>query len=102
MLTRAYYVYMLASDRNGTLYVGVTNNLVRRVAEHKGREIPGFTKRYDVSKLIWYETHTSIDAAIVREKQIKAWKREWKINLIREVNQDWIDLYPGLARGIWT
>jgi putative endonuclease len=97
-----YYVYLLASDRNGTLYVGVTNHLVRRVAQHKAKEIPSFTKRYDAVRLVWFETHTSIEAAITREKQIKEWKREWKLNLFRQTNPNWDDLYPGLTLGIWT
>ena len=101
-LEKAYFVYILASDRNGTLYVGVTNHLARRVAEHRARAVPGFTRRYDVVRLVWFETHTSIDAAILREKQIKEWQREWKLNLFRETNPDWDDLYPGLTKGIWT
>ena len=100
-MEKSYFVYILASGRNGTLYVGVTNNVVRRVAEHKARLVPGFTRQYSVSDLVWFETHTSIDAAIVREKQIKTWKREWKIDLFRETNPDWSDLYPGLTKGIW-
>ena len=70
-----YFVYMLASQRNGTLYVGVTNDLARRVGEHKDKAVPGFTKRYGVSILVWYETFTDIDDAIAREKQIKGWNR---------------------------
>lgn len=101
-MEKSYFVYILASGRNGTLYVGVTNNVVRRVAEHKARLVPGFSKRHAVSDLVWFETHTSIDAAIVREKQIKTWKRAWKIDLFRETNPDWSDLYPALTRGIWT
>jgi putative endonuclease len=100
--TRHYYVYLLASTWNGRLYTGVTNNLVRRTAEHKEGVGDGFTSRYFIHRLVWYEVHTSIDAAIAREKQIKRWKREWKINLFRETNPDWIDLYPELVRGIWT
>ena len=96
-----YFVYLLASKRNGTLYIGVTNNLVRRVAEHKAREVPGFTSTYGVDRLIWYEVHSSIDAAIVREKQIKGWKRAWKLELFRDLNPDWSDLYPSLVNGIW-
>ncbi|WP_423068310.1 GIY-YIG nuclease family protein [Devosia sp. CN2-171] len=101
-MEKTYYVYLLASDRNGTLYVGVTNNLVRRIAEHKSQNVPGFTERYMVANLVWFETHTSIDAAIQREKQIKVWKREWKVNLFRDLNPGWSDLYPGLTKGIWT
>ena len=102
MTTKHYYVYLLASAWNGRLYTGVTNNLVRRTAEHKERLPKSFTTRYFIERLVWYEVHTSIDAAIAREKQIKRWKREWKINLFRETNPDWNDLYPELVRGIWT
>ncbi len=101
-MEKTYFVYLTASGRNGTLYVGVTNNLVRRVAEHKSGTVPGFTLRYAVADLVWFETHTSVEAAILREKQIKAWKREWKINLFRDLNPNWDDLYPGLTKGIWT
>ena len=101
-MEKSHFVYLLTSGRNGTLYVGVTNNLVRRVAEHKAKQVSGFTRRYGVTDLVWFETHTSIDAAILREKQIKAWKREWKVNLFRESNPNWSDLYPGLTGGIWT
>ena len=101
-LGKTYYVYLLASGRNGTLYAGVTNDLVRRVAEHKLHLSQGFTDRYDVTSLVWFETHTSIDAAIQREKQIKTWQRQWKIDLFRQINPQWDDLYPGLTKGIWT
>jgi putative endonuclease len=89
-----YFVYMLASQRNGTLYVGVTNDLARRVGEHKDKVVPGFTKRYGVSILVWYEAFTDINDAIVREKQIKGWNRAWKIRLIEENNSGWNDLAP--------
>ena len=89
MLTKTYYVYLLASGRNGTLYVGVTNDLVRRVWEHKEHVLPGFTKRYDVTRLMWFEQHDWVEAAIAREKQIKAWKRAWKIELFRDTNPNW-------------
>jgi putative endonuclease len=98
VLTKTYCVYLLASGRNGTLYVGVTNDLVRRIWEHKEHLVPGFTKRYDVTQLMWFEQHNWIEAAITREKQIKAWKREWKIELFRDTNPDWDDLYPAIAR----
>jgi len=88
-----YYVYILASKRNGTLYVGVTNNLVRRVWEHKNKLVDGFTKRHSITMLVYFEETSDIGAAILREKQIKAWKREWKLNLIESVNFDWHDLY---------
>jgi putative endonuclease len=92
-----YYVYLLASDRNGTLYVGVTNDLVRRVSEHRQHLVPGFTKTYDVTRLVWFEVHQLIHEAIAREKRIKTWKRAWKIELFRENNPDWVDLFPEIA-----
>ena len=101
-MENTYFVYLLASGRNGTLYVGVTNNLVRRVAEHKAGLVPGFTKTYGVDQLMWYETHTSIEAAIVREKQLKRWKRQWKVELFGDSNPQWVDLYPSLTSGIWS
>lgn len=90
-----YFVYMLASKRNGTLYVGVTNDLARRVAEHKAKVVPGFTRRHRVDILVWYEFHTENDA-IAREKQIKGWNRAWKLRLIERDNSGWNDLAPGL------
>lgn len=91
-----YFVYMLASRRNGTVYTGVTNNLVRRVGEHKSKAVPGYTKRYGVNMLVWYETFGDINDAIAREKQIKGWNRAWKVRLIEERNSGWNDLAPGL------
>lgn len=92
----SYFVYMLASDRNGTLYTGVTNDLARRTSEHKEKQVPGFTKKYGVEILVWYEIHEDVTAAIEREKQIKGWDRAWKIRLIEENNSGWNDLAPGL------
>jgi putative endonuclease len=89
-----YFVYMLASQRNGTLYVGVANDLARRVAEHKDKAVPGFTKRYDVGLLVWYESFGDINDAIAREKQIKGWNRAWKIRLIEKGNSGWNHLGP--------
>ena len=89
---RDYYVYILASDRNGTLYVGVTNDLARRVYEHRNDLIEGFTKRYGVHRLVWFEVHGDINEAIIREKRIKKWNRSWKLRVIEEMNPDWIDL----------
>ncbi len=91
-----YFVYLMASQRNGTLYVGVTNNLVRRVFEHKTNSIDGFTKRYAVHALVWFESTDSIEAAIGREKQLKNWKRDWKVGLIENSYPDWNDLYDSL------
>ena len=83
---------MLASQRNGTLYVGVTNDLARRIGEHKDKAVPGFTKRYEVGILVWYEAFGDINDAIIREKQIKGWNRAWKIRLIEKENSGWNDL----------
>jgi putative endonuclease len=88
----SYYVYILASKRNGTLYIGVTNNLERRIAEHKSGIIKGFTQRYGVNIPVYYEWFTNIEEAIKREKQLKKWNRSWKLNLIEKRNPQWIDL----------
>lgn len=93
---KQYYVYILASKRNGTLYIGVTNDLVRRVCEHKQKTVEGFTKRYNVNILVYYEIFKDIRQAITREKRLKAWKREWKIRLIEEQNPEWKDLFFAL------
>jgi putative endonuclease len=93
----SYFVYMLASKRNGTLYVGVTNDLSRRSWEHKEKQAAGFTKRYGVGILVWYEIHDDINQAIAREKQIKGWNRAWKLRLIEKDNSGWNDLAPGLV-----
>ena len=89
-------VYMLASKRNGTLYIGVTSNLIRRVWEHKNDLADGFTKKYQVHQLVWYELHETMDSAISREKAMKNWKRAWKISRIETINPDWKDLYQSL------
>jgi putative endonuclease len=88
-----YWVYILASRRNGTLYIGVTNDLSRRVFEHKSKLVSGFTKRYGVDTLVWYEVHGDIDEAIAREKSLKRWRRDWKLKLIENMNPGWKDLY---------
>ncbi len=87
-----YFVYILASKKNGTLYTGVTNNLERRVQEHKNKIIKGFTAEYNVNKLVYYEITDDISSAIKREKQMKEWKRKWKIELIEKSNPEWDDL----------
>ena len=92
----AYFVYLLASGVNGTLYVGVTNDLVRRVHEHRTDAVPGFTSRYGVHRLVWFDSTPSVEAAIHREKQMKNWKREWKIALIERENPQWLDLYDSI------
>jgi len=93
----AFHVYLLASKKHGTLYLGVTNDLVRGVYEHRTKAVPGFTKRYDVDKLVWFEIYDGVTSAITREKELKKWRRDWKIRLIEEQNRGWIDLYPGIA-----
>ncbi|MCB9963690.1 MAG: GIY-YIG nuclease family protein [Rhodospirillales bacterium] len=91
-----YYLYMMASQRNGTLYIGVTNDLARRAWEHKQGTADGFTKQYNVHMLVWYEIYHDIEAAINREKQMKKWNRKWKLRVIEEMNPDWNDLYETL------
>jgi putative endonuclease len=93
-----YYVYLLASRKHGTLYLGVTKDLIRRVHEHKGKFVPSFTARYDVKKLVWYETYDDPENAIAREKELKKWRRAWKIRLIEENNPDRSDLYQSITR----
>ena len=90
-------VYLLASQRNGTLYAGVTSDLIRRVWEHKNDLTDGFTKRYGVHTLVWYEVHDNMESAIRREKAIKKWRRTWKITLIEQLNALWQDLYEELV-----
>ena len=91
-------VYMLASKRNGTLYIGVTSDLVQRVWQHKNNLADGFTKKYGVHRLVWYEVHGSMESAIGREKALKKWNRAWKIRLIEEGNPGWLDLYEEVAQ----
>jgi putative endonuclease len=95
-LEKGGFVNIVASARNGTLYTGVTSQLIQRVAQHKEGTFGGFTRKYGCKVLVWYERHDEIEAAIVREKQIKEWKRLWKLRLIEEKNPDWDDLYEGL------
>ena len=90
---KSYYVYIMADAKNGTLYTGVASNLAKRVYEHKNNLTEGFTKKYNVHLVVWYEHHESPEAAIMREKQIKKWERDWKITRIEEMNPDWEDLY---------
>jgi putative endonuclease len=96
-IDRSYWVYILASQIGGTLYIGVTNNLVRRVFEHRTNAVPGFTEKYGVHRLVYFEQFGDIDSAIRREKRLKKWNRAWKIRLIEESNPDWHDLYHGIA-----
>jgi putative endonuclease len=94
----SYYVYLLASGKHGTLYIGVTSDLVRRVYEHKTKAAPGFSSQYGVDRLVWFETYDDPVNAIEREKKIKKWRRDWKIRLIEESNPGWDDLYDGICR----
>ncbi|MFJ6024963.1 GIY-YIG nuclease family protein [Brevundimonas sp. NPDC092305] len=95
-MSRQFYVYLLASGPCGWLYVGMTNDLLRRVAEHKGGLIPGYTSERGIDRLVLYETHQYVDQAILREKRIKRWLREWKFALVEESNPHWADLYGDL------
>jgi putative endonuclease len=96
-INRSYWVYILASKIGGTLYIGVTNDLVRRVYEHRTNAVPGSTEKYGVHRLVHFEQFSDIESAIRREKRLKKWNRAWKIRLIEESNLDWHDLYPGRA-----
>jgi putative endonuclease len=95
-MKKYYYVYILASERRGTLYNGVTNDLIRRVFEHKNGLVEGFTKKYKVHLLVYYQQCENVESVIQREKQLKAWHREWKIKLIEETNPNWNDLSASL------
>ncbi|AGG87236.1 MULTISPECIES: GIY-YIG nuclease family protein [Rhodanobacter] len=87
-------VYMLASKKNGVLYIGVTSDLAKRIWQHRNDVVEGYTHRYSVHTLVWYELHLTMESAILREKTLKAWKRDWKMRLINEGNAEWRDLYP--------
>ena len=93
---KAGYVYIMANRKNGTIYIGVTSDLVKRVWEHKNGVVAGFTKRYGCKQLVWFEAHDDLQDARRRELQMKEWNRAWKIRLIEELNLDWEDLYPTL------
>ena len=88
----AFYVYILASKRNGTLYVGMTDDLARRITEHKSGAFPGFTRKYGVKTLVWFEAHQTRELAFARERALKKWNRKWKLELIERLNPDWRDL----------
>jgi putative endonuclease len=94
---KQFYVYILCNKRNGTLYTGVTSDLLKRVYEHKNDFVDGFSKKYGTHQLVWYETHENAESAIVREKQIKKWNRKWKLELIDAANPLWTDLYDELS-----
>jgi len=96
-MEKQYYIYILASQKNGTLYVGVTNNLIKRIYEHKNHLVSGFTDKYSADQLVYFEQTGDINSAIAREKQLKSWKRKWKIELIEQQNPGWEDLYQKIA-----
>jgi putative endonuclease len=91
-------VYILASKRNGTLYTGITSNLIQRVWQHKNNIIEGFTKKYNVKTLVFYEVHDNVESAIAREKRIKKWRRAWKLQLIESMNSEWNDLFEEICQ----
>jgi len=93
---KQYYTYLLASKKHGTLYTGMSSDLIKRIYQHKNKITKGFVAKYNVTRLVYFEVHDSALAAITREKQIKEWQREWKINLIEKMNPEWHDLYDGL------
>jgi putative endonuclease len=97
VIAMAYYVYLLASGKHGTLYIGVTNDLIRRGYEHRSKAVDGFTRRYGIDKIVWYEVYEDVLSAIAREKELKKWRRDWKIRLIEEQNPNWMDLYPAIC-----
>lgn len=90
-------VYIITNRRNGTLYVGVTSNLSKRIWEHKTKVVRGFTSKYNLNKLVWYEQHETIELAVKRERDIKFWKRKWKLEIIDDMNPDWRDLYEDIV-----
>ena len=93
---KSFYVYILTNKRNGTLYIGVTSDLTKRIWQHKEGVVDGFTKKYNLKKLVYYESHGNAENAIRREKRLKEWKRKWKINLIEDQNPEWEDLYENI------
>ena len=96
-MDKQFYTYILASQRNGTLYVGVTSNIIKRIWEHKNKVVEGFTKKYGVANLVYYEVHQTAEAAIAREKRLKFWQRQWKLELIEKHNPEWKDLYEKIV-----
>lgn len=93
---RSYFIYILASKRNGTLYIGITSNLIKRVWEHKNNLVEGFTKQYNIHILVYFEETSDVESAILKEKKLKNWHRDWKINLINSFNPNWKDLYQDI------
>src|SRR5258708_21723385 len=98
MPAMAYYVYLLASKKHGTLYLGVTNDIVRRGYEHRTKVVPGFTKRYGVDKLVWFEIYDDVTTAIAREKELKKCRRDWKSRLVLAPKSGWVDRYSGISK----
>jgi putative endonuclease len=94
---KTFFVYILCNKRNGTLYIGVTSDLIKRVYEHRNNIIDGFTNKYNIHNLVWYEIHENVQQAIIREKQIKKWNRKWKLELIEKDNPNWNDLYDAIC-----
>jgi putative endonuclease len=95
-MEKTFCVYILTNKKYGTFYVGVTSDLIQRISQHKSKEIEGFSKKYDLDKLVYYEVHGNAESAIKREKRLKRWERKWKIELIQKLNPDWKDLYETL------
>ena len=93
----AYYVYILASRRDGAIYVGITNDLARRVYDHRIKAVPGFTAKYNITQLVWFEVYDDPISAISRERELKKWKRAWKIRLIEKDNPNWNDVYESIC-----
>lgn len=96
-MEKEFYTYILASKRNGTLYIGVTSNLPERIWQHKNNLVDGFTKKYGVKNLVFYEQYADAYSAIAREKRLKEWKRQWKLELIEKFNPNWVDLYESIV-----
>ena len=94
----AHYVYILASRKDGVIYIGVTNDIVRRIYEHRIKAVPGFTAKYNITRLVWFEIYDDPTNAITREKELKKWKRAWKVQLIEAQNPDWNDLYESICK----
>lgn len=95
---KQYYIYILANKENGTLYIGITSNLIKRIWEHKSKAVKGFTSKYAVDKLVYYEIYHEVEQAIMREKKLKQWPRKWKLNLINQNNPYWHDLYEEVIK----
>lgn len=99
-MEKYYYIYILASKRNGALYIGITSGLIKRIWEHKNKLVDGFTRKYNINKLIYYEQYSDPENAIKREKRLKKYNRKWKLNLIEKVNPNWKDLYEEITTGL--